>query len=175
MSSAVAAARAPGLTPVRVLKLVVLVAALLLVPPWLDSPTLTTVLISALMFGVFGAIYDLMLGFGGLTNFGYAGFIAVGAYASGLASFHYAISPWIGLLLGGIAGALLGLATGIVTLRLRGLYLGLMTWFVGEAVRLTISNSQDYTRGMQGLSVDPFPDLLGIPFGREHLFPTIIS
>ena len=49
----------------------------------------------------------------------------------------------------------------MITLRLRGLYLGLTTWFVAEALRFTISNTPEYTRGMLGLAVDPFPDLFG--------------
>ena len=125
--------------------------------------------ISALLFGLFGAVYDLMIGYAGLANFGYAGFIAAGAYGSALASFHYGISPWLGLLIGGACGALMGLLTGLITLRLRGLYLGLTTWFVAEALRSTISNTPGYTRGMLGLAVDPFPSVLGIDFARGQL------
>jgi branched-chain amino acid transport system permease protein len=172
VSVATSAASARGIvasTPARVLKVAVLLGLLILVPPFLDSPYLTTVFISALMFGLFGAIYDLMIGYAGLTNFGYAGFIAAGAYGSALASFHFGISPWLGLLIGGACGALMGLFTGLITLRLRGLYLGLTTWFVAEAVRFTISNTPDYTRGMLGLAVDPFPSVLGIDFGRARL------
>jgi branched-chain amino acid transport system permease protein len=110
-----------------------------------------------------------MLGYAGLVNFGYAGFIAAGAYGSALASFHYGISPWLGLLIGGVCGALMGLFTGLITLRLRGLYLGLTTWFVAEALRFTISNTPDYTRGVLGLNVAPFPDLFGISFARGQL------
>ena len=165
------AGRPAGLTPLRIAKLAVPVALLLAVPPWIDSPFITTVFISALMFGIFGAIYDLMIGYAGLINFGYAGFIAAGAYASALASFHYGISPWFGLLIAGAVTALLGFLTGVITLRLKGLYLALMTFFVGEAVRYSISNTPEYTRGMLGLAVDPFPDLLGIDFGRGNLLP----
>jgi branched-chain amino acid transport system permease protein len=158
-------------TPARVLKVTVLLALLVAIPPWSGNPYVTTVFISAVMFGLLGAIYDLMIGFAGLTNFGYAGFIAVGAYASALATFHHDVNPWLGLVLGGIAGALLGLFTGLVTLRLRGLYLGLTTWFLAEAIRLTISNATDYTRGVMGLNVAPFPDLFGISFARGQLLP----
>jgi branched-chain amino acid transport system permease protein len=156
-------------TPARVLKVAILVGLLILVPPFVDSPYVTTVFISALLFGLFGAVYDLMIGYAGLANFGYAGFIAAGAYGSALASFHYGISPWLGLLIGGACGALLGFITGLITLRLRGLYLGLTTWFVAEALRSTISNTPAYTRGMQGLAVDPFPSALGIDFARGQL------
>jgi branched-chain amino acid transport system permease protein len=155
--------------PLRLLKVAVLLAILVLTPPLADHPFITTVFISALMFGLLGAIYDLMLGYAGLTNFGYAGFIAAGAYGSALASFHYGISPWAGLLIGGICGGLLGFLTGIVTLRLRGLYLALTTWFVAEALRFTISNTPDYTRGVLGLAVEPFPNAFGIDFSRGQL------
>jgi branched-chain amino acid transport system permease protein len=172
VSVATAAASARGVTasrPARVLKVAVLLGLLIFVPPFVDNPYITTVFISALMFGLFGAIYDLMIGYAGLTNFGYAGFIAAGAYGSALASFHYSISPWIGLVIGGACGALMGILTGLITLRLRGLYLGLTTWFVAEALRFTISNTPDYTRGMLGLAVEPFPSVLGIDFARGQL------
>ena len=145
---------------------VVTLTLLVAVPPLVNVSYVTAIFISALMFGVFGAIYDLMIGFAGLSNFGFAGFLAVGAYTSGLAAFHYDVSPWLGLLLGGVATAMVGFATGAITLRLRGLYLGFMTWFVAEAIRNGISNTPDFTRGMLGLTVAPFPDLLGIDFAR---------
>jgi branched-chain amino acid transport system permease protein len=167
--SAVAAPAVLSSTPARALKVAALVGLLILVPPLADNPYITTIFISALMFGIWGAIYDLMIGYAGLANFGYAGFIAAGAYGSALASFHYGISPWFGLLIGGLCGALMGLLTGLITLRLRGLYLGLTTWFVAEALRFTISNTPDYTRGMLGLAVAPFPDILGIDFSRGRL------
>ncbi len=166
-----AARSGAALTPLRALKVAALVAALLLVPPLADSQFVTAVFVSGLMFGILGAIYDLMLGYAGLINFGYGGFIAAGAYASALSSFHFGISPWFGRAIGGAVAAILGLFTGIITLRLKGLYLALMTFFVGEAVRLTIANTPDYTRGTLGLSVEPFPDLLGISFARDDLLP----
>lgn len=164
---------APGgeLTTFRIAKLAALVAILVLVPPLSDNPFITTVFISALMFGIFGAIYDLMIGYAGLINFGYGGFIAVGAYTSALAAFHYGINPWAGLLLAGLLTALVGFFAGVITLRLRGLYLALMTFFVGEAIRFSISNTPEYTRGVLGLTVEPFPGFLGIDFSRADLLP----
>lgn len=155
-------------TYARAAKLAVLLGALLLVPPLVDNRYVTAVFISALMFGILGATYDLMLGYAGLVNFGYAGFMATGAYTSALAAFHYGVNPWLGLVLAGVVTALLGFLTGIITLRLRGLYLALMTFFVGEGIRFSISNTPGYTRGVLGLTVVPFPDLPGISFDRAN-------
>ncbi len=158
------------LTPWRTVKIAIVLGLLVFVPYFSDSAFITTVFISAVMFGLFAAIYDLMIGYAGLINFGYAGFIAAGAYTSALAWLHFGVSPWLGLLLAGFVCALLGFLTGLVSLRLRGLYLALMTFFIGEAIRFTISNTPDVTRGMLGLSVAPFPDIFGIDFSRgNHL------
>jgi branched-chain amino acid transport system permease protein len=143
-------------------------AAIVLVfsPFVLDSPYFTSIAISALMFGLLAAIYDLMIGFAGLSHFGIAGVLAVGAYSSGLLSVHTGISPWAGLVFGMAAGALLGLVTGVLTLRVQGLHLAMMTLFSAEAIRLTIANLPDYTRGVLGLSVPPLPSVLGLSFER---------
>lgn len=156
-------------TPVRVLKVLFLLGLLVVVPPLIDNPYITRIFISAVMLGVLAAIFDLMIGYAGLINFGYAGFTAVGAYTAALGTFHYGVSPWAGLLTGGLAAALIGLATGVISLRLRGLYVALLTFFVGESIRFSISNSPEFTRGMLGLSVPPFPDVLGIDFSRANL------
>lgn len=154
--------------PVRLLKIAALIVLLVAVPPLIENPYITRVFVSAVMLGVMAAVFDLMIGYAGLINFGYAGFIAVGAYTSALGQFHYGINPWAGLLTGGLATAVVGLFAGIISLRLRGLYVALLTFFVGEAIRFTISNTPGYTRGMLGLSVAPFPDILGLDFSRTH-------
>lgn len=153
----------------RASKVAVLVGALVLAPQLVSNSLLLSILIAALMFGIFGAIYDLMVGYCGLTNFGYAGFIAVGSYSSALGASLMGISPWFGLLVGGVMCMVLGLVTGLIALRVKGLYLGLLTWFIGESVRLTIANTPEVTRGMLGLSVMPFPDLFGVDFSRSNL------
>lgn len=160
-----------GMTPLRWLKVAAVLAVVLLVPPLADSQFITTVFISVLMLGCFASIYDLMIGYAGLINFGYGGFIAAGAYTSALAAFHYGIDPYIGLILAGLVTGALGFFAGIITLRLRGLYIALMTFFLGEGIRLTISNTPDYTRGMLGLSTEPFTSVFGIDFSRANLLP----
>ena len=148
-----------GSPAARGFKVAILLGGLLFAPALTTDSYILSILIAALMFGVFGAIYDLMVGYCGLTNFGYAAFIAVGSYSSALGASIMGISPWLGLLTGGVMCMALGLATGLIALRVKGLYLGLLTWFVGETVRLTIANTPEVTRGMLGLTVVPFPNL----------------
>jgi branched-chain amino acid transport system permease protein len=161
-----------GMNTSRYIK-VALVLAFLIATPWIwrDNRFITTVFISALMFGIWGVMYDLQIGYGGLINFGFAGFICAGAYGSALAVHHYEVNPWYGLLIGAATSGVLGFLTGVVTLRLRGIFVGLATWFLAEVLRLTISNTPGYTRGMLGLAVKPLPDVFGLDFSRAALLP----
>jgi branched-chain amino acid transport system permease protein len=162
----------PGMTLSRYIKVALILAFLFLVPYIMrENRFITTVFISALMFGIWGVMYDLQIGFGGLINFGFAGFICAGAYGSALAAHHYDINPWYGMLIGGMVSGTLGFLTGIVTLRLSGIFVGLATWFLAEVIRLTISNTPGYTRGMLGLAVKPLPDAFGFNFTRFELLP----
>ncbi len=143
--------------------LIVLVA----VPPLAGDRYITTVCISIVLFFILGAIFDFMLGYLGIINFGMAGFLAAGAYASGLLYHHFGISPWAGLLAGGVAALVLGLIAGAMTLRLRGIYIGLTTFFIAELLRFSISSSREITRGSLGLSTPNFPEILGYKFVRS--------
>src|SRR6266849_2726301 len=72
----------------------------------------------------------LLTGVGGLTSFGQAAFVGLGAYATAVLSTHYGLSPWIGLLVGlAITGAA-AFAIGAITMLLSGhhLQLGTIAW-----------------------------------------------
>ena len=64
----------------------------------------------------------------------------------------FGISPWIGIFVGGFAAGLLGLLTGALTLRLRGIYAAVMAWFVGLALWASSATSPEITRGSLGLT-----------------------
>ncbi len=66
------------------------------------------------------------------------------------------ISPWIGTFLGVIPAALLGFITGVLTLRLRGIFAALMSWFVGLALLGLTRNLTDLTRGPLGLNTPTY-------------------
>ena len=78
---------------------------------------------------------NVHFGYTGLSNFGHAGFLLVGAYGMGIA----ADQGWglgVGLGLGTGAAVVLGLLLGIPTLRLRGDYLAVVTIAAAEILRL---------------------------------------
>lgn len=99
---------------------------------------------------------NLVTGFLGQLALGHAGFMAVGAYASALATIHLnlplpsGIQFVISLIIGGLVAGLFGLIIGIPALRLRGDYLGIITLGFGEMIRVVIINL-NFTNGARGL------------------------
>jgi branched-chain amino acid transport system permease protein len=130
------------MTPRRLTALAVL--ALALAWPWLPEFTIT-LLCSIGLYAMVAAGLVLLTGVGGMTSFGQAAFVGVGAYAtawlctSPLAAgalagrIGPAALPWAGLLLGLLVAAAIAWVLGAITLKLSGHYLPLCTiaWGLG--------------------------------------------
>jgi len=69
----------------------------------------------------------LLTGVGGLTSFGQAAFVGLGAYTTALLTTQYDISPWLALPVGLLVTAVVAFLLGLITLRLSGHYLPLGT------------------------------------------------
>ncbi|WP_244814856.1 ATP-binding cassette domain-containing protein [Caballeronia sp. Lep1P3] len=72
----------------------------------------------------------LLTGIGGMTSFGQAAFVGVGAYATAFLTTRYGVSPWLALIAGVVLTAFVALLLGLVTMRLSGhfLPLGTIAW-----------------------------------------------
>jgi branched-chain amino acid transport system permease protein len=116
-------------------------AALVALPPLLPKYALE-VLISILFFGYLGACWNILGGYGGQFSFGHAAFFGLGAYTSTLLFLHWGVSPWIGMLAGGLLAAGFGLFAGYLSFRygLRGPYFSLVTLAFAEMLRVVAVN-----------------------------------
>ena len=115
-------------------------------------------LVMAALYYVLAAGMNLLLA-GGQLTLGHTAFFGIGAYASGLLTLHFAISPLLGMIAAGALCALIGWALGKITLRLRGSYFVLVTIGFAEVVRLVDTNWIDLTQGPLGLPGIPAFDL----------------
>ena len=113
----------------------------------------------------------LLTGVGGLTSFGQAAFVGLGAYATGYLSTAHALSPWIGLVAGLGVTAAVALVLGFLTLRLSGHYLPLGTIAWGISLYFLFGNLE-FLGGHTGLTGIPVLELFGIKLdtGREFYY-----
>jgi branched-chain amino acid transport system permease protein len=101
----------------------------------------------------------LLTGVGGLTSFGQAAFVGIGAYATAWYTAVQGGSPWIGLLLALVLTGVVATILGAVTLRLGGHFLPLSTIAWGIAIYFVFGNLDALNR-YSGLSGIP-PIMLG--------------
>jgi len=135
---------------------------------------------------------NIVVGYAGLLDLGYAAFFAIGAYAMGLLNspvlgsplYGYAWSFWLCIWLAAAVSALLGVVIGAPTLRVRGDYLAIITLGFGEIIPVAIRNLGDITIDIGGWrpierlnltggenGVNPIgrPYLPGVPFETDPL------
>lgn len=147
-----ARARAQRTSRLASLAMVALAVVLPLIPPF-NGQDYTRWLVGAAFMAAMAVAFDFTAGYINIVNFGFAAFVGVGAYTSGLLAANLGISPWIGLFAGAATAGFVGLLTGMLTLRLRGIYAAVMTWFVGLALMGLARNLTEITRGSLGLNV----------------------
>lgn len=98
----------------------------------------------------------------GQISLGHAGFMAVGAYVTVILATKMGVAFWLALLAGGGAAAVTGLAIGFPALRIRGIYLIILTMGFGEIVRIFFLNFEP-TGGPSGISgIKPLTTLWGL-------------
>jgi branched-chain amino acid transport system permease protein len=135
-----------------------------IVYPFIGSLYNTSIMSTALIYVILGLGLNIIIGWGGLLNLGYAAFFAIGAYTYALLYRYAGVGFWLALPLGGIVSALAGILVGFPVLRLRGDYLAIVTLAFGEIVRIVLNNLGPLTGGPDGISQIPRPNLFGLTF-----------
>jgi branched-chain amino acid transport system permease protein len=113
----------------------------------------------------------LLTGVAGLTSFGQAAFVGLGAYATAYLTTQFGLSPWIGLLVGLVITAGAAFFIGAITMRLSGHYLPLGTIAWGLSLFYLFGNL-DFLGKYDGLNGIPSINLFGLVLntGREMYF-----
>jgi len=132
-----------------------LLVSALIAPFFVTNNFVLHALTMSLIFAILAASWDLLFGFAGQVSFGHAGFFGLGAYASAMLSYYAGLSPWLGLLAGGLIASVFGLLVGFPSLRLRGVYLALATLACSEMLRIVVTNWVPVTRGTLGFNLHP--------------------
>jgi branched-chain amino acid transport system permease protein len=129
----------------------------------------TAVAVSVATYAMLGLGLNIVVGFAGLLDLGYAAFFAIGAYTSALlmtqAHWNFFATLPLAVLFTGTAGAILGYPT----LRLRSDYLAIVTLGFGEMTRIAITN-WDYAGGPNGVWNIPWPSAFGYEFNTQAAF-----
>ena len=113
------------------------------------------VLTFTLLFAAMAQAWNIIGGLANQTSLGHAAFFGIGAYTSTILLLKLGLSPWIGMVAGGVFGGVAAFIIAIPTMRLQGHYFALATLAFGEVMRVIANVWVSLTGGPGGTSI-PF-------------------
>lgn len=131
--------------------------ALLALLPVAASRFYTYLAAQILVTGLLATSLNLVLGYGGLYQFHHAVFYGLGAYTAALMLTKTDLPPWLGMLAGPFAAAVLSLFMGLICVRLNKLYFGMLQISLGSLVWAIIFRWYSFTGGDDGIHGVPLP------------------
>jgi branched-chain amino acid transport system permease protein len=144
--------------------------ALLVVPVFVRSEYLLNVGVLAGIYVILTMGLNITNGWTGLMSFGYAAFYGIGAYTAAILATRHGVPFWATLVLGGLVAGVFGVAIALPTLRLKGIFLALVTIGFQEIVFLVTLNWTSLTRGPMGIPGIPPPSIGGYSFSSNRDF-----
>lgn len=126
-------------TLIKAAVFVALAAALVIVSQFLNNYYLQIV-IYIFMFAYFASSWNILSGFAGQFSLGHAIFIGIGAYTSTILYTQFGVSPWLGMLAGGVLAAGLGILIGLPCFKLQSTYFTLVTIALANIMLLVVQS-----------------------------------
>jgi len=123
---------------------------LALVPVMTDDSYIRHTAIIALLYAVVVSGWNVTLGFGGVFNFAHLALFAIAAYATGILTKTYGWPTWMGIPIGITASVIAALIVCLPVLRLRGIYVILVTFGFGQLCFQFVLNQRELTGGNFG-------------------------
>ena len=145
----------------RFIPLGILALVSLLIPAVVDNQFILHSIVMILFYAYLSTSWNIVGGFAGQLSLGHSAFMAIGGYTSTLLAIYLDLSPWIGMLVGGCAAALIAVLIGIPSFRLKGAYYSLATIAFAEGLAMLLQTVKEIgpidLGGAEGLRVASLP------------------
>jgi branched-chain amino acid transport system permease protein len=136
-----------------------IVAALVLaLPVAIRSAFAIDIFIRVLLFSFIGVAWNLMGGYAKQLSLGHAAYFGLGAYTSTILLIRFGVSPWLGMVAGGIVAMLASLPIGALCFRLRGPYFAIATIATAQVLMLLFLKFRDFAWGAEGTTMPNLGD-----------------
>jgi branched-chain amino acid transport system permease protein len=129
------------------------IAILIALPMVVKSSFAVDIFVRILLFAFIGTAWNLMGGYAKQLSLGHAAYFGLGAYTSTILQINYDISPWIGMVVGGVVAAIASLPIGWLCFRLRGPYFTIATIATAQALMLIFLKFRDFAWGAEGTTI----------------------
>ncbi len=152
----------------RIIVLMVLAGFAMLLP-LISSNYVLEVMTNAWFYVMLCLGLNIVVGYAGLLDLGYAAFFAVGAYTTGILTSEFGVNFWLTIPAAVLFSTCAGVIIGGPTLRLRSDYLAIVTLGFGEIVRI-IARNLEITGGASGLIGIEKPSIFGFELSQISHF-----
>ena len=122
-----------------------------------------------LQYVVLASAWNILGGYAGYVNFGAAGFMAAGAYSAIVLRQALGLDLIPGIIFAALVAGLLGLGTGYLTLRLKGVYFSIATLCLAVVLQTLVVN-WDYVGGSRGAYIIRPREIAPFTSYGEYLF-----
>ena len=153
--------------------LLVLLAAAIALPFLIDKGSVMSIIVRILFYVILASSLNIINGYSGQFNIGHAGFVLIGSYTLSILA-HMNWPVWLLFLVAGVVTSLVGFLVSLPTLRLRGIYLALVTLGFSEILRLVALNWTSLTGGPMGIKGIPTPWFFGLRASSPHNYYFIV-
>ena len=128
-------------------------AILIALPLVIKNSFAVDIFIRILLFSFIGVAWNLMGGYAKQLSLGHSAYFGLGAYTSTIMQIDFGISPWIGMVAGGVVAAIASLPIGWLCFRLRGPYFTIATIATAQALMLIFLKFRDLAWGAEGTTI----------------------
>ncbi len=147
---------------------------LLMAAPMFLSRFYVYFIAETLIIGLLATSLNMVLGYGGMYQFDHAVFYGTGAYAAALMLTKTNLPPFVGFMVGPLAGALLAFLMSLICVRVSKLYFGMLQLSLGSLVWALVFRWYSFTGGDDGIHGIPLPSVLSSING-SYYFTLIVS
>ncbi|SFE93146.1 branched-chain amino acid ABC transporter permease [Alteribacillus iranensis] len=131
-------------------------------------------LVMTFIWAAIASAWNITGGYAGQFSLGHAGFLGLGAYTSTILYVNFGISPWVGMLIGGIIAAALAYVISILCLRLKGPFFTLATIAFAELIFISATQLRGVTQGSMGMSIPYEPGFANMIFVETKTYAIIM-
>ncbi|MGC1455187.1 MAG: branched-chain amino acid ABC transporter permease [Nitrospirota bacterium] len=146
-----------GIAAIPVLLGITAIAALFLIPRFVQSTYALHIMILIFISVIMGSGWNLLGGYTGQYSVGHAAYFGVGAYTTMILLQYRHIAPWYGVWAGAVMAVIVALIIGSICFRLRGPYFVLASIAVAEIFRVSALNLTALTNGAEGILITEIP------------------
>ena len=143
---------------------IVLLLLVFALPFVVSNDYYVNVLVLVFLYAGMASAWNIVGGMAGQFSLGHTAFFGPGAYTSTLLFTYADVSPWIGMIAGGVLSMIFAAIIAYPAFRMRGVFFAMATLAFGETLRILLIYSRKHIDMPYGLSINWEPGLANMIF-----------